>query len=175
MAASATLALKAGVWFRRGRLFMVSPVRGDHRRFQVETPLIALFKFAEPALSLLWIILPTIQGAAWGTLLMTYEKMTFTMPHIIDKMLARIGEVSYSLYLWHMIVRDEFLKLNLFDFPTDPFHAGLLTCALFVPMVGIAMLSFQIFERPFLRFRLRYDDSTSHSRFTIQSIANPTI
>jgi hypothetical protein len=30
---------------------MVSPVRGDHRRFQAETPLIALFKFAEPALS----------------------------------------------------------------------------------------------------------------------------
>jgi len=38
------------VWFRRGRLFMVSPVRGDHRRFQAETPLIALFKFASPAL-----------------------------------------------------------------------------------------------------------------------------
>jgi len=29
---------------------MVSPVRGDHRRFQAETPLIALFKFAEPVL-----------------------------------------------------------------------------------------------------------------------------
>jgi hypothetical protein len=43
--------LKAGLWFRRGRLFMVSPVRGDHRRFQAETPLIDLFKFAEPALS----------------------------------------------------------------------------------------------------------------------------
>jgi hypothetical protein len=42
--------LKAGLWFRRGRLFIVSPVRGDHRRFQAETPLIDLFKFAEPAL-----------------------------------------------------------------------------------------------------------------------------
>jgi hypothetical protein len=42
--------LKAGLWFRRGRLFMVAPVRGDHRRFQAETPLIDLFKFAEPAL-----------------------------------------------------------------------------------------------------------------------------
>jgi hypothetical protein len=29
---------------------MVAPVRGDHRRFQAETPLIDLFKFAEPAL-----------------------------------------------------------------------------------------------------------------------------
>jgi hypothetical protein len=42
--------LKAGVWFRRGRLFMVSPVRGDYRRCQAEIPLIDLFKFASPAL-----------------------------------------------------------------------------------------------------------------------------
>jgi hypothetical protein len=48
--ASATFALKAGLRFRRGRLFMVSSVRGDHRRFQAETPLIDLFKFAKPAL-----------------------------------------------------------------------------------------------------------------------------
>jgi hypothetical protein len=42
--------LKAAEWFRRGRLLMVSPVHGDYRRCQAETPLIALFKFAEPAL-----------------------------------------------------------------------------------------------------------------------------
>jgi hypothetical protein len=42
--------LNADVWFRRGRLFMVSPVHGDYRRCQAETPLIDLFKFAEPAL-----------------------------------------------------------------------------------------------------------------------------
>jgi hypothetical protein len=42
--------LKAGVWFRRGRLFMVSPDRSDYRRLQAKTPLIVLFKFAEPAL-----------------------------------------------------------------------------------------------------------------------------
>jgi hypothetical protein len=43
--------LKAGEWFRRGRLFMVSPVRGDYRRCQAETPLIDLFKLADPALT----------------------------------------------------------------------------------------------------------------------------
>jgi hypothetical protein len=32
-------------------LFIVSPVRDDHRRFQAETPLIDLFKFAEPTLT----------------------------------------------------------------------------------------------------------------------------
>jgi hypothetical protein len=50
-AASATLALNTGVWFRRCRLLIVSPVRGHHRRFQAETPLIVLCRFANPALS----------------------------------------------------------------------------------------------------------------------------
>jgi hypothetical protein len=31
---------------------MVSPVHGDYRRCQAKTPLIDLFKFAEPALNL---------------------------------------------------------------------------------------------------------------------------
>jgi hypothetical protein len=43
--------LKAGEWFRRGRLLMVSPVHGDYRRCQAETPLIVLFRFPEPALT----------------------------------------------------------------------------------------------------------------------------
>jgi hypothetical protein len=47
LTASATFALKAGVWFRRGRLFIVSP---DSRGRQAENPLIALFRFPEPAL-----------------------------------------------------------------------------------------------------------------------------
>jgi hypothetical protein len=45
--------LKAGVWFRRGRLLIVSPVRGHIRRTQAETPLIDLFSFAEPPLKFL--------------------------------------------------------------------------------------------------------------------------
>jgi hypothetical protein len=51
MAASATFALKAGAWFRRGRLLMVSPDSRDKlARRQAETPLIALCRFPRPAL-----------------------------------------------------------------------------------------------------------------------------
>src|SRR6185437_16478391 len=50
-AARATFALKAGEWFRRGRLLMVSPVHGDYRRCQAEIPLIVLSRIPEPALS----------------------------------------------------------------------------------------------------------------------------
>jgi len=50
MAASATFALKDGVWFRRGRLLIVSPdSRAQRARCQAETPLIALCSFPRPA------------------------------------------------------------------------------------------------------------------------------
>src|SRR5437868_3386276 len=53
MAASATFAMKAGVWFRRARLLIVSPdSRANLARRQAEIPLIALFRFPEPALSM---------------------------------------------------------------------------------------------------------------------------
>src|SRR6266568_3801846 len=51
MAASATFALKAGVWFRRGRLVMVSPDSLAQRaRCQAETPPIVLCRFPKPVL-----------------------------------------------------------------------------------------------------------------------------
>src|SRR5260370_19570948 len=51
MAASATFALKVGVWFRRARLLIVSPdSRVNLARRQAETPLIPLFRFLRPAL-----------------------------------------------------------------------------------------------------------------------------
>ena len=40
--------LKAGVWFLRGRLLIVTPVHSHNRRYQAETLLIALFSFAVP-------------------------------------------------------------------------------------------------------------------------------
>src|ERR1700730_7462133 len=50
MAASATFALKAGVWFRRGRMVIVSPDSwGQRARCQADTPLIVLCRFPRPA------------------------------------------------------------------------------------------------------------------------------
>jgi hypothetical protein len=40
IAAKATFALKAGLWFRRGLFVMLSPVHGSLRRVQAEFPLI---------------------------------------------------------------------------------------------------------------------------------------
>jgi len=48
MAVKATLALKAGVWFRRVRFVMISPDSRQPRcRCQAENPLIVLSRFPE--------------------------------------------------------------------------------------------------------------------------------
>src|SRR5258705_10262182 len=68
MAASATFALKAGVWLRRGRLLIVSPdLRGNLARRQAETPLSELFRFSGPPQSVLPELIEIIQiGFALG-------------------------------------------------------------------------------------------------------------
>src|SRR5262249_23823624 len=53
IAAIATFALKADVWFRRGLLLMLSPdSRANLARCQAEAPLIALCRFPKPALTI---------------------------------------------------------------------------------------------------------------------------
>ena len=50
-AATAIFALKAGLWFQRSRLFMLSPdSRGHGARRQAETPLSVLCRLAGPVL-----------------------------------------------------------------------------------------------------------------------------
>src|SRR5271170_7958515 len=50
MAASATFALKAGLWVRRARLAIVAPDPQHSRRSQADFPLIGLSEFARPPL-----------------------------------------------------------------------------------------------------------------------------
>jgi hypothetical protein len=46
LAAKATFALKAGLWFWRGLFVMLSPVHGSLRRVQVEFPLIQVVQIS---------------------------------------------------------------------------------------------------------------------------------
>jgi hypothetical protein len=50
IAANATFALKAGLWFRRDRLLILSPALGILGRRQADSPLSILSKFPEPPL-----------------------------------------------------------------------------------------------------------------------------
>src|SRR5216684_2935180 len=95
MAARATLALKAGEWFRRGRLLMVSPVHGDYRRCQAEIPLIVLSKLPRPALSITGRLLHTLQAS----LLDLADLITDEPPalHVAMQLSQRVGRYWFAL------------------------------------------------------------------------------
>ncbi|MFM1815769.1 MAG: hypothetical protein RLZ98_2464, partial [Pseudomonadota bacterium] len=73
----------------------------------------------------LWIIIPTLQAILFAGLILGYEALPVRIPGWIDRPLARIGEVSYSIYLLHFIVFTALAKqlaalgLPMADFTTS--------------------------------------------------------
>lgn len=109
----------------------------------------------------LWIIIPTVEGLAFGAVIVGYENARIKVPALIDHVLARIGEASYSIYLLHFIVFVPLAKaLAAQGLAMGEFHVSLLLAvATFPAIVLMALLSYHLVERPFLRLRLGYGES----------------
>src|SRR5215467_5917257 len=95
IAAIATFALKADVWFRRGLLLMLSPdSRANLARCQAEAPLIALCRFPKPALiALLLLVSTSIVG--WSGISFAYRPFDST-----DAAVADVGQLEVDLALF---------------------------------------------------------------------------
>lgn len=111
----------------------------------------------------LWIIIPTLQGLAFGALIVGYEHARFQLPRPVDRALAKVGEVSYSIYLLHFIFYPTIVKqLSNAGVDMTSFPVALAFAILTFPLiVGIAMLSYRIIEQPFLKLRGTYDRKPS--------------
>src|ERR1700674_2638438 len=90
---------------------MVSPVRGNHRRFQAETPLMALFKFAEPALSFLhgvaflsWNQHPEPTGSRRATPLLLFQHSAGQSPTPLACIL--LARTLHAMARWSRSVSD---------------------------------------------------------------------
>lgn len=115
--------------------------------------------FHGTAASPLWIVIPTLQGLAFGAVIVGYEYARFSIPGLADRALAKVGEVSYSIYLLHFVFYPTLVKqLAGAGFDMTSFPVALAFAVLTFPlMVGIAMLSYRFIEQPFLRRRSSYD------------------
>lgn len=113
----------------------------------------------DPSPSPLWIILPLMQGLAFGALIVGYEYSAVALPARADRILAKVGEVSYSVYLLHFMVFPTFVKQLVgagFDMASWPVTFA-LAIATFPLVVALAALSYRFIEKPFLNLRGRYE------------------
>lgn len=111
-----------------------------------------------PSPSRLWIVLPTLEGAAFAALIAWYDGSFSPANGTLSKLLATLGEYSYSIYLLHFFVVfavAQWFHANILDISN--FYVALPVSVLaFVAMAPIGYLSMRFVERPFLRLRRRY-------------------
>ncbi len=106
----------------------------------------------------LWIVLPTIEGAAYAIGIAWYDTSFKPRTGVLSQFLGRLGEYSYSIYLLHFYV---YLKaadlIHQFVMPLDNFYVACAWAMGFAAtMIVPGYLSFRFVESPFLRLRKRY-------------------
>ena len=111
-----------------------------------------------PSPSRLWIVLPTLEGAAFAGLIAWYDESFLHKDGSLSKLFAILGEYSYSIYLLHfyfVFAVAQWIHANVLDLSN--FYVALPVSVLaFIAMIPIGYLSMRFVERPFLRLRRRY-------------------
>ena len=111
-----------------------------------------------PSPSLIWIYLPTIEGAAYALAITWYDNSFQHSTGKVSRFVALIGTYSYSIYLLHVFVVFELCAaVNFYVVNLSNIHvAMLLSVCCFSLMVPIGYISYTFIELPFLRFRTKY-------------------
>jgi peptidoglycan/LPS O-acetylase OafA/YrhL len=118
----------------------------------------AVGETAPMAFQSVWIVLPTIEGAFFATLILAYEHAPLRIPGALSMALAMIGTCSYSIYLLHrLFVVIAFKEMHEHVYGGSNYYVLTgLSCIAFLGIAPIAWASFRLIEEPFLRLRLPY-------------------
>ncbi|MBU1425702.1 MAG: acyltransferase [Gammaproteobacteria bacterium] len=108
--------------------------------------------------SSIWLVLMTFEGGCYAVLIAYYDQSSWNLPAKLSKALAFFGTVSYSVYLLHpfyvaVVAPIVFTKQE--GPPTFPGALAISTIAL-ICFLPIAWISYQLIEKPFLKYRVRY-------------------
>lgn len=111
-----------------------------------------------PSSSPIWIVLPLIEGVAYGVLIAWYDARLIDGRSAISRFIGLLGSYSYSIYLLHFFVVFEaaqFIHMQVMPI-TNFYIACLWSLFAFCLMIVPGYLSFRFIEEPFLRLRRPY-------------------
>jgi peptidoglycan/LPS O-acetylase OafA/YrhL len=111
-----------------------------------------------PSPSRFWIVLPTLEGFAFATLIAWYDESFVHKRGRLSNLFAVVGEYSYSLYLLHFYFVFAVARwIHTHVMNISNFYLALMFAALaFAAMIPISYLSMRFVEKPFLRLRRSY-------------------
>ncbi|MFA7605126.1 MAG: acyltransferase [Rhodocyclaceae bacterium] len=103
---------------------------------------------------------PAVEGSAWAGFMVLFLGSARALPRWLGAVLVRVGVLSYSVYLLHVLIIDSVIRLGWLVAPAwlGVTGAALVTTLVVVlPVVlAISYLSFNAIEKPFLGLRHRY-------------------
>ncbi|WP_046867290.1 acyltransferase family protein [Microvirga massiliensis] len=116
-----------------------------------------------------WKILwTTAEGAGWGLFIASYLHVAPRLSKFLARFLAWVGEISFSIYLLHLVVIALLLQVGPFPLGFTPGVDAFLNGFFFVlPLTLLAAtVTFHVVEQPFLRYRVRYLEVYSYRAIT---------
>jgi peptidoglycan/LPS O-acetylase OafA/YrhL len=105
------------------------------------------------------IIWPTIEASVWACFIVTYLAAGRMLPQVIGRMTARLGEISYSSYMFHFVIIFTVVRYKVYvQLTGNGYYDALLTTLLVVlpATICVALLSYATVELPFLEMRPKY-------------------
>ncbi|MBC9904755.1 acyltransferase family protein [Achromobacter xylosoxidans] len=112
--------------------------------------------------SIFMVFWPATEAIAWGALIVTYAHAALRLPSWYDSPLARLGQLSFSIYCLHYVVIG--VTKNIWA-PTGLYQGSLSDLLVHVTMltvpavVLVCMFTYGLVEAPFLQLRKKYTDS----------------
>lgn len=106
---------------------------------------------------LLW---PPLEGLTWAFFIASYVGADLPLPSLLSRLVAQVGELSFSIYLPHVPVITV-LKNHIGWIPRWTGHASndalLATITIVLPFVLLlSLITYETIEKPFLQMRVRY-------------------
>ena len=108
--------------------------------------------------NILWIVIPTIEGASYATLIAYYDRNFRPENRGVSWFLGKAGQYSYSIYLLHFFFANEvakFIHQNIIPI-SNFYEAQILAAVFFCFMMILGLVSFTLIESPFLKLRRKY-------------------
>lgn len=107
----------------------------------------------------IWIFWPLAEGLIWAFFLLAYVNLRLEIPKILETGLAKLGEISFSIYVMHNLVLAVLAKhIGVISFIGNPIADAAITSIIVTmpPVLLLSWLTFSVVEKPFLSFRKPY-------------------
>lgn len=109
-----------------------------------------------PALSVWKVAWPILEGTLSSAFIMTYLCLAPRLPAMVSEAMRRVGQLSYSLYLTHMIIIALVLEHLLIGISTPPTVPVMVFAVVLPGALLLATVTYFAVEKPFLGLRGHY-------------------